>query len=105
MASSWTHDAFRTAEVARLAELDAERIRQMVRDGYCQVARVGRYLHFTFAEVVLFRNIPRLLQADVPARRIRDATARSRRTVAHRSRPFCDQSFCKGWICNGARQR
>ncbi len=56
MASSWTHDGFRTAEVARLAGLDAERIRQMVRDGYCQVARVGRYLHFTFAEVVLFRN-------------------------------------------------
>jgi len=76
MASSWTHDGFRTAEVARLAGLDAERIRQMVRDGYCQVARVGRYLHFTFAEVVLFRNIPRLLQADLPARRIRDATAR-----------------------------
>src|SRR5262245_14388210 len=64
-----------TAEVARLLELEERRIREWVRSGLCRPARHGRRYAFSFQDLVALRAAKALLEANVPAARIRRAIA------------------------------
>jgi tetratricopeptide (TPR) repeat protein len=62
-----------TAEVSRLLGLDERRIREWVRSGLCQPVRHGRRYAFSFQDLVVLRAAKALLEASVPAARIRRA--------------------------------
>ena len=64
-----------TAEVARLLGLDERRVRELVRSGLCRPARHGRRYAFSFQDLVVLRAAKALLDAHVPAARIRRALA------------------------------
>jgi tetratricopeptide (TPR) repeat protein len=64
---------FRTADVARILGTTPTRVRSMVRTGLCRPASRGRTLEFGFQDLVLLRTAHGLLQASVPARRVRRA--------------------------------
>src|SRR5215470_19556278 len=62
-----------TAEVTRLLGLDERRVREWVRSGLCRPARHGRRYAFSFQDLVVLRAAKGLLDANVPAARIRRA--------------------------------
>jgi tetratricopeptide (TPR) repeat protein len=64
-----------TAEVSQLLGLDERRIREWVRLGLCRPARHGRRYAFSFQDLVALRAAKALLEASVPAARIRRAIA------------------------------
>jgi tetratricopeptide (TPR) repeat protein len=64
-----------TAEVTRLLGLDERRVREWVRSGLCSPARSGRRYAFSFQDLVVLRAAKALLDAHVPAARIRRAIA------------------------------
>jgi len=64
-----------TAEVTRLLGVDERRVREWVRWGLCQPARRGRRYAFSFQDLVVLRAAKGLLDAGVPAARIRRAVA------------------------------
>jgi tetratricopeptide (TPR) repeat protein len=64
-----------TAEVTRLLGLDERRIREWARSGLCRPLHRGRRYAFTFQELVVLRAGKALLDAGVPAARIRRAIA------------------------------
>lgn len=64
---------FRTIEAARILGMTPGRLRAVVRAGLCQPTRRGRTLEFSFQDLVLLRAGHGLLQAHVPARRVRHA--------------------------------
>ena len=66
---------FGTAEVARILGITPHRVRAMARLGVCRPQRRGRGLEFSFQDLVLLRAAHSLLQARVPARRLRQALA------------------------------
>ncbi|HUI25714.1 MAG TPA: tetratricopeptide repeat protein [Candidatus Kryptonia bacterium] len=68
-----TTRTFRTLEVARLLHITPARVRAFVRAGLCRPARRGRVFAFSFQDLVLLRAAHGLLQARVPARRVRRA--------------------------------
>jgi tetratricopeptide (TPR) repeat protein len=61
------------AEVTRLLGLDERRIREWVRSGLCRPQRHGRRYAFSFQDLVVLRAAKALLDAGVPAARIRRA--------------------------------
>jgi tetratricopeptide (TPR) repeat protein len=63
------------AEVVRLLGLDERRIREWVRSGLCRPLRRGRGYAFSFQDLVVLRAAKALLDAGVPAARIRRAIA------------------------------
>ena len=64
-----------TAEVVRLLGLDERRIREWARSGLCRPLRRGRGYAFSFQDLVVLRAAKALLDAGVPAARIRRAVA------------------------------
>jgi tetratricopeptide (TPR) repeat protein len=64
-----------TAEVSHLLGLEERRIREWVRVGLCRPARQGRSYAFSFQDLVALRAAKALLEASVPAARIRRAIA------------------------------
>lgn len=64
-----------TAEVSHLLGLEERRIREWVRVGLCRPARHGRRYAFSFQDLVALRAAKALLEASVPAARIRRAIA------------------------------
>jgi len=62
-----------TAEVTRLLGLDERRVREWARSGLCAPARRGRRYAFSFQDLVVLRAAKGLLDAHVPAARIRRA--------------------------------
>ncbi len=66
---------FRTAEVARILGMPAERVRAVARTGLCRPTRRAGLLEFSFQDLVLLRAAQGLLQAKVPTRRVRRALA------------------------------
>lgn len=68
-----TQQLFRTADVARVLGVSAERVRAMVRAGWCQPDRAGRSFTFDFQDLVLLRTAHGLAAARVPARRLKRA--------------------------------
>jgi tetratricopeptide (TPR) repeat protein len=64
-----------TAEVTRLLGLDERRLREWARSGLCRPARQGRRYAFSFQDLVVLRAAKGLLDAHVPAARIRRAIA------------------------------
>jgi len=64
-----------TAEVTRLLGLDERRVREWARSGLCHPARRGRGYAFSFQDLVVLRAAKALLDAHVPAARIRRAIA------------------------------
>ena len=64
-----------TAEVTRLLGLDERRVREWVRSGLCRPARHGRRYAFSFQDLVVLRAAKGLVDAHVPAARIRRAVA------------------------------
>lgn len=68
---------YSTAEVARLLELSPAQIRAWVRAGFLSPSRTegGRY-RFSFQDLVVLRTAQGLVDAEVPARRVRRALER-----------------------------
>lgn len=64
-----------TAEVSNLLGLEERRIREWVRLGLCRPARHGRRYAFSFQDLVALRAAKALLEASVPATRVRRAIA------------------------------
>jgi tetratricopeptide (TPR) repeat protein len=64
-----------TAEVSRLLGLEERRIREWVRSGLCRPLQRGRRYAFSFQDLVALRAAKALLDANVPAPRIRRAIA------------------------------
>jgi len=64
-----------TAEVTRLLGLDERRVREWARTGLCHPARRGRGYAFSFQDLVVLRAAKALVDAHVPAARIRRAIA------------------------------
>jgi tetratricopeptide (TPR) repeat protein len=64
-----------SAEVSRLLGLREARVRELVRGGLCWPGRSGRRYAFTFQDVVVLRAAKELLDAHVPAARVRRALA------------------------------
>lgn len=62
-----------TAEVTRLLGVDERRVREWVRSGLCRPLRHGRRYAFSFQDLVVLRAAKGLLDAGVPAVRIRRA--------------------------------
>ena len=73
LSSAAAAEVFRTADVARVLGVPPVRVRAIVRAGLCRPARRGRALQFSFQDLVLLRAAHGLLQADIPARRLRRA--------------------------------
>jgi excisionase family DNA binding protein len=67
------HRPLSTAEVSRLLGLDERRIREWVRSGLLRPKKSGRGYAFSFQDLVVLRAAKALLDADVPAARIRRA--------------------------------
>ncbi len=63
----------RTADVARVLAVSPDRVRAMVRAGWCIPARDGRNLRFAFQDVVLLRTALELRAARVPPARVKRA--------------------------------
>lgn len=64
--------SFTTAEVARILELPAARIRSWVRAGFVAPSRgPGGRIAFSFQDLLVLRTTKDLLDADVPPRRLR----------------------------------
>jgi predicted Zn-dependent protease len=59
--------------VARILGVSPQRVRALVRGGICSPTRDGRRLEFSFQDIILLRTAVGLLQAKVPARRVRAA--------------------------------
>ncbi len=72
---------FRTAEVARILGMPAERVRAVARAGLCQPTRRAGLLQFSFQDLVLLRAAQGLLEANVPTRRLRRALAQLARQL------------------------
>jgi tetratricopeptide (TPR) repeat protein len=68
-----TQELFRTADVARVLGVSAERVRAMVRAGWCRPDRAGRAFTFRFQDLVLLRTAHGLAAARVPPRRLKRA--------------------------------
>jgi tetratricopeptide (TPR) repeat protein len=68
-----TQELFRTADVARVLGVSAERVRAMVRAGWCRPDRAGRAFTFRFQDLVLLRTAHGLAAAHVPPRRLKRA--------------------------------
>ena len=68
---------YSTAEVARLLDLSGDQVRSWVRTGFLSPSRTagGRY-RFSFQDLVVLRTAQGLLEAAVPARRVRRALER-----------------------------
>jgi tetratricopeptide (TPR) repeat protein len=64
-----------TAEVSKLLGLEERRIREWARVGLCRPARHGRRYAFSFQDLVALRAAKALLEAKVPAARVRRAIA------------------------------
>lgn len=64
---------FGTAEVARILGITPGRVRSLVRAGLCRPALRGHALQFAFQDLVLLRAARGLMQAAIPARRVRRA--------------------------------
>jgi len=64
-----------TAEVSRLLGLEERRVREWARSGLCRPVRHGRRYAFSFQDLVALRAAKALLEASVPAARIRRAIA------------------------------
>jgi tetratricopeptide (TPR) repeat protein len=64
---------FRTAEVARILNVSAHRIRALVRADLCRPGRSGRTYRFSFQDLVMLRTARGLIQQKIPARRVRRA--------------------------------
>jgi len=64
-----------TAEVSRLLGLEERRVREWARAGLCRPVRHGRRYAFSFQDLVALRAAKALLEANVPAARIRHAIA------------------------------
>ncbi|MDJ0853551.1 MAG: tetratricopeptide repeat protein [Myxococcota bacterium] len=64
-----------TAEVSRILGLPPHRVRQIVGSGLCRPARRGRSYAFSFQDLVVLRAARELLEARVPAARVRRALA------------------------------
>ena len=62
-----------TAEVTRLLGVDERRVREWVRSGLCRPARRGRRYAFSFQDLVVLRAAKGLVEARVPAARVRRA--------------------------------
>jgi tetratricopeptide (TPR) repeat protein len=62
-----------TGEAARIVGLEAPRIRQIVRSGVLRPAQRGRRYAFSFQDLVVLRAARGLLEARVPAARVRRA--------------------------------
>jgi tetratricopeptide (TPR) repeat protein len=68
-----TQELFRTVDVARVLGVSAERVRAMVRAGWCRPDRAGRAFTFRFQDLVLLRTAHGLATARVPPRRLKRA--------------------------------
>ena len=64
-----------TAEVSRILGMEPARIRGIVRSGFCRPARSGRRYAFSFQDLVVLRTAKGLIDAKVPAARVRRALA------------------------------
>jgi tetratricopeptide (TPR) repeat protein len=64
-----------TSEVARILDMKESSIREIVRTGLCRPARRGRRYAFSFQDLVVLRAARGLLEARVPAARVRRALA------------------------------
>ncbi len=64
-----------TSEVARIVGLREAAVREWVRSGLCRPARRGRRYAFSFQDLVALRTARGLLDAGVPAGRVRRALA------------------------------
>jgi tetratricopeptide (TPR) repeat protein len=62
-----------TAVAARVLGVSAERVRAMVRAGWCRPDRAGRAFTFRFQDLVLLRTAHGLAAAHVPPRRLKRA--------------------------------
>jgi hypothetical protein len=76
-----TQDLFRTADVARVLGVSAERVRAMVRAGWCRPDRAGRAFTFRFQDLVLLRTAHGLTVARVPPRRVKRALTQLQRQL------------------------
>jgi tetratricopeptide (TPR) repeat protein len=73
---------YSTLEVAKLLNLSPERVRSLVRAGFLSPARGPRKeLRFTFQDLVLLRTARELLEARIPARRVRRALRELKRQL------------------------
>ena len=64
-----------TSEVARILGMKEPSIREIVRTGLCRPARRGRRYAFSFQDLVVLRAARGLLEARIPAARVRRALA------------------------------
>src|SRR5262245_9644765 len=64
-----------TSEVARILGMKEASIREIVRTGVCRPARRGHRYAFSFQDLVVLRAARGLLEARVPAARVRRALA------------------------------
>src|SRR5512145_2846137 len=64
-----------TSEVARILGMKETSIREIVRTGLCRPARRGRRYAYSFQDLVVLRAARGLLEARVPAARVRRALA------------------------------
>ena len=64
-----------TSEVARILGMKESSIREIVRTGLCRPARRGRRYAYSFQDLVVLRAARGLLEARVPAARVRRALA------------------------------
>jgi tetratricopeptide (TPR) repeat protein len=64
-----------TSEVARILGMKEASIREIVRTGLCRPARRGRRYAYSFQDLVVLRAARGLLEARVPAARVRRALA------------------------------
>lgn len=73
------HTGYRTDEIAALLDVTPARVRAFLRSGFLDPARGQRgELRFTFQDVVLLRAAKGLVEARVPAHRIRESLKRLR---------------------------
>ncbi len=64
---------YRTADVARILGVSADRVRRMVYAGHCAPGRRGRAFRFAFQDLVLLRTAHGLSSAEVGPRRVNRA--------------------------------
>lgn len=85
-----------TAEVTRLLGLDERRVREWARSGLCRAARRGRRYAFSFQDLVVLRAAKALLDAQVPAARIRRAMSALARQLPEGAPPSGLRIFADG---------
>ena len=74
-----------TAEVARILGLREARVRELARSGLCGSPHRGRRYAFSFQDLVVLRTARGLIEARVPAARVRRALEQLRRELGPES--------------------